>query len=74
MIAALIGVDFTTSGPEETSSGEYVYRADAEKVIAQLEAALISGYHELVGGGDYLGDKLMTAQDKINYMIARVPK
>jgi len=47
---------------------------DRDGHVAQMEAALIHEYHELVGGGDYIGNKLMTAQDKIDYMIARVPK
>lgn len=48
--------------------------AQRDARIADLEAALIHEYHELTGGGDYRGEKLITAQDKINYMIARVPK
>lgn len=41
--------------------------------VFELEAALIHEYHE-GDGGDHLGEKLMTDQDKIDYMLARVPK
>lgn len=66
MTAVLIGVDFTSSGPEETSHGEYVYRKEAEARIAQLEEALIYQYDVEISCGE-----TMTDAEKIQYFIDR---